>query len=152
MSRRWAGFTVLELLMVVTLLAILAVTLIPQFTAAHEDARRAVVHDDIEQFTRQLKLYREQHSGHWPAEKSTSEDTLLKQLKSRTTATGIVAADGKYGPYLIGPMPTNPFKGSSSVIVVNGPLASTHHDGHGPHGWAYSSTTGEFRANLKPHE
>ena len=140
-------FSFLELLIVVTLLAILGATLVPQFTAAHEDARQAAVSDDLDRFRRQLDLYRVQH-GHWPAEGTNSEAQFIKQLRSRTTSTGIVHEDGKYGPYLIGEIPANPFNHSNKVLVVPGPLKPHQSDGQGSYGWVYSSTTGEFRVNL----
>lgn len=139
-------FSFLELLIVVTLLAILGATLVPQFTAAHEDARQAAVAEDLDRFRRQLDLYRTQH-GHWPAEGTNSEAQLIKQLRSRTTSTGVVHEDGKYGPYLIGEIPANPFNHSNKVLVVPGPLKPHQFDGQGVYGWAYSSTTGEFRVN-----
>ena len=147
-GRTSSGFTLIELLIVLALLGILAATFVPRFTAAHQDARRAAVAQDLDMFQRLIGLYREHHNGHLPAEGTDSEETFLKQLRGRTTVTGAVAPNGKYGPYLTGNIPPNPYGGASTVLVVAGPLQPHQCDGNGQHGWTYSSTTGELRANL----
>ena len=145
--RTSSGFTLIELMISLALLGILAATLVPRFLSAHQDARQAAVVQDLEMFQRLIALYREHHNGHLPAQGTDSEETFLKQLRGRTTVTGTVAPDGKYGPYLNGNMPANPYGGASTVLVIAGPIQSHQFDGSGTHGWVYSSTTGEVRAN-----
>ncbi len=148
-GRSSSGFTMIELLMVLALLGILAATFVPKFLAAHHDARQAAVVQDLAMFQRLIALYREHHNGHLPAQGTDSEETFLKQLRGRTTVTGNLAPDGKYGPYLKGDMPANPYGGASTVLVIAGPIQPQQCDGNGKHGWVYSSTTGEVRANLR---
>ncbi len=147
-ERGTSGFTLLEVLIVGTLLMLLAATFVPEFTAAHEDARCAAVVEDLTMLRKQIDLYRHQHDGRVPGYATTSEEVFLKQLRRRTDQTGVVSSNGKYGPYLSGEMPRSPFKDSSKVLVVLGPLKAQHADGQGDHGWAYSASTGEIRANV----
>jgi len=145
-----SGFTLLEILIVGTLLLILAATFVPEFTAAHEDARCSAVQDDLNMLRRQIELYRRQHDGRFPGYATASEETFLKQLGQRTDPIGTPSPKGKYGPYLSGDMPRSPYKDSPRVLVVLGPLKPVHYDGSGEHGWTYSSSTGEIRANVSP--
>lgn len=142
------GFTVLELLIVATLLLILAATFVPEFTAAHEDARFTAVKDDLAMLRKQIELYRTQHHGRFPAQGTSSDELFLSQLQHRTDPLGTVSARGKYGPYLSGSFPRSPYQNTDQVVVIAGPLLSEHTDGTGSHAWAFSSTTGEIRANV----
>lgn len=152
--RRWlsssTGFTVIEVLIVTALLALLAGIVLPELRAAGQQARCQAVQRDLASFRKQIALYREHHDGRWPAQGTESGDLFAAQLGRRTTHTGTVTDDGRYGPYLFGPLPENPWTFSSRVLVVAGPLRDEHCDGRGSHGWAYSSTTGDIRASIPP--
>lgn len=143
-----SGFTLLEILIVGTLLLLLAATFVPEFTAAHEDARCSALKNDLGMLRKQIELYRKQHEGRFPGYATNSEEMFLKQLQQRTDPNGTLSSTGKYGPYLTGDMPRSPYKDSSRVLVVLGPLKPAHCDGSSDHGWAYSSSTGEIRANV----
>ena len=123
-------------------------SLIPQLLTANDNARYDAIQQDLIQFRRQIEQYSLDHDGRLPAHGTNSSEVFARQLKGRTTHTGVVRDDGRYGPYLIGELPANPVSGLSRVLVVPGPLRQHHFAGRGDHGWAYSSETGEIRANV----
>ena len=139
------GFTVIEILIVLALLSIVAITVVPQFSRAGEDAQLQTVQGDLDVFRRQIDRYREEHGGRLPALESDSESEFITHLTQRTTESGTIDPTGRLGPYLIGDMPPNVFTGRRSIRVVRGTLQPPHFNGSGDHGWVYSSTTGEFR-------
>jgi len=139
------GFTVIEILIVLALLGIVAITVVPQFSRAAEDAQLQTVQGDLDVFRRQIDRYRAEHGGRLPAYETDSEADFVAQLTQRTTESGTIDPTGRCGPYLIGDMPPNVFTGRRSIRVVRGTLQPPHFNGSGDHGWVYSSTTGEFR-------
>lgn len=134
-SMRTDGFTLVEILIVVVILAILALIVVPQFTSATEESRESAAQMTLHRLRGQLELYRQQHHGDWP-----SLQAFEDQMTQATNAAGQTAAPGTpgytYGPYLRR-IPTNPFTGDNDVSA----------DGVGDSAWYYNENTGEFRAN-----
>ncbi|HLX61902.1 MAG TPA: type II secretion system protein [Planctomycetota bacterium] len=64
-NRRPSGFTLLELLVVISIIAILAVSLTPAFSRAREAGRRSVCSDNLKQIHMCLTMY-EQTEGMFP--------------------------------------------------------------------------------------
>lgn len=147
-NRRFSGFTVVEILIVVALLSIVAITVVPQFSNAGDEARMLTVEEDLAIFRQQIDRYRTDHDGQLPAQGSTSEAEFIVQLTQRTTKDGTADPAGVCGPYLVGRMPPNVYTGHRTILVVPGTLQPPHFNGSGEHGWAYSSTTGEFRISV----
>jgi len=158
------GFTLVELLIVVIILAILAAIIIPQFTAATDDATQSAYDTNIANIRAAVDLYRQQH-GEYPGRVTSTgagcpagsanvpgaaddEIAFLAQLRNYTNAAGIACtgtdATFRYGPYLKDDLPPNPLgdPGINTVDVnANGILGLTT---GGTGGWQYDTITGEF--------
>ncbi|MDA0587020.1 MAG: hypothetical protein O2820_03675 [Planctomycetota bacterium] len=141
------GISFIEFALIAALLTGCAMSFAPELVAAAKSASEQALDDDLEMFRRQIAQYRLDHDDLLPAHGTNSEATFLNQLTRRTSRHGEVAERAHFGPYIIGSIPVNPFSGLSRVLVVPGPLAAGHTTGDGTHGWAFSSTTGEIRAN-----
>lgn len=144
------GFTLIEIVIVLVLLGIVTVTFVPQLTAASDDARRSAVEEHLAMMRRQIKSYHSQHQQ-YPAHGTNSNKLFMDHLLQKTNHAGDVSRTGRFGPYLLGGVPVNAYTQKSSVLIVPGVLKPHQYAGHGDHGWVYSSTTGDVRANLSPN-
>src|SRR5436305_11102479 len=130
---RKRGFTLVEILIVVIILGILAAIVIPQFTNASTDARKASLVSQLQTLRSQVQLFKLQHNDILP-DLVTNQ---WAQLMSKTNITGAVdaTAAGIYGPYLES-IPKNPLNNLSAVTAAAS--ATT--------GWTYDVTTGNIGA------
>jgi len=132
-----AGFTLIEVLIVVVILAVLAATVIPQFTDSTTDAKKSSVLFNLHTLRSQIQLYRAHHEGAVPG-------TDLNELTIATDADG--TAGGPFGPYL-SKIPVNNFTNSSTIKVVTAdPVTADFND---TDGWLYNATTGEIWINYE---
>ena len=136
------AFTLVEILIVVTILGILAAIVIPQFTAASDDARLSALSSDLQTVRSQIELYKVQHGDTLPTA------ALVNELTSKTDFSGAVGTGVThiYGPYLQ-KFPTNPYvTGGDSVET------GTAAPGVGPEsGWYYNTTSGAFAPDDADH-
>ena len=133
MSR--SAFTLIEVLIVVVIMAILAATIIPQFTDSTKDSKLSTVKFNLATLRSQVQLYRTHHNGVNPS-------ATLAELTTTTDVSGTVGTGAAfvYGPYLRD-LPYNPFNNKKTVTAItqDPPTAA---QGTGAGGWLYNATTG----------
>jgi general secretion pathway protein G len=160
-NRPERGFTLVELLIVVIILAILAAIVVPQFSATTDDANQAAYDTNLANMRSTAELYRQQHAAYPGRVASTGaacvngaadggvvgSPALLTQLTRYTNAagqacTGFDANQFRFGPYLKEGIPNNPLGTTNTVVVVSTGVLGLTSLGTG--GWRFDSITGEF--------
>ncbi len=165
------GFTLVELLIVVIIMAILAAIVIPQFSSATTDTKEAALDSNLAGLRNAIELYKAQHSA-YPGDVTSgsggtcnttgtagngaadSAQALIDQLLAYSSATGTTCTVGdtttyKYGPYLRKALPNDAITGKGAVvgdIVVTAagtPIAPAAATG----GWAYDTKSGQIVMN-----
>ena len=140
-KKRRDGFTLIEVLIVVVIMAVLAATIIPQFGSATKDANTSTARFNLHSLRTLIELYKIHHLTVPP-----SGANNLEQLVKATNQAGVVGAAGPsfpYGPYLRDSLPVNPFTKSAKVTLfteAGAPTASGTSDA----GWIYRPATGEI--------
>ncbi len=155
-----SGFTLVELLIVVIILAVLASVAIPQFSSSTDDAKEAVLDATLSEMRNAIELYYHQH-GEYPSANldgdgnaANSSAAFLSQLTSYTDTNGDVATirdvTHKYGPYLKKQeLPKNPIDGLGAMVIGTGGDLTTAGTNAG--GWWFDNASGKFIANLNTH-
>ena len=82
-QRRASGFTLVEVLIVVVIMAILAATIIPQFSNSTSDAKINTCKFNVNTIRSQIELFKSQHDGKLPT------GTLI-EVTSKTDRTGAI--------------------------------------------------------------
>ncbi|MHC4845917.1 MAG: type II secretion system protein, partial [Planctomycetota bacterium] len=93
---RSAGFTLVELLIVVIILGVLAAVVIPQFQNTTEQAKESSLAASLSTIRQAISLYRVQHNEVYPGQGGWAE--FVTQLTNGTQEDG--TAGTKYGPYI----------------------------------------------------
>src|SRR5947207_1909589 len=130
------AFTLVEVLIVVVIMAVLAATIIPQFSDSTKDAKSSTVGFNLHTMRSQVETYKTQHDGKLPT-------ATLIELTSKTNRAGTIGTTTlfPYGPY-VRTLPMNPFTNANTVTAItNSPAAAGDVTGTG--GWLYNATTGE---------
>jgi prepilin-type N-terminal cleavage/methylation domain-containing protein len=163
------GFTLVELLIVVIILAILAAIVVPQFSAQTQNAQSAAADTSLANLRAAIDLYAQQHNGAYPgsttaapsaacsgtsgAGAADTDTAFLEQLTLYTDADGgacsVRDANHQFGPYLTKPqLPDEPFGNSNALeIVTAGDLNLTANVGD-PGGYRYDTGSGRIIINL----
>lgn len=132
-SRTRQAFTLIEVLIVVVIMAVLAATIIPQFSSSTRDAQENTARFNAHTMRSQIELYKAHHLGTLP-----SIGDLPTKLTSATNAQGTVGATGTsfpFGPYM-DEIPMNPFNNRNDFAAGTGAA------GTGESGWQYDASTG----------
>ncbi len=132
------AFTLVEVLIVVVIMAVLAATIIPQFTNSTQDAAASTVLFNLNTMRSIIELYKSQHNGLAP-----SAD--LSELTTTTDRSGNkgTGASYPYGPYLQ-KIPENPLTNSNVVAQPSSVPPTSTVSGAG---WLYDPTTGQIWIN-----
>jgi general secretion pathway protein G len=125
------AFTLIELLIVVSVLAILAAIVVPRFSSAGDHATSGALATQLRTIKLSLVRYKSEHRGDYPTQ-AQLVDNQWQVLTNSTDITGDPAGDN-YGPYF-GKPPMNGFVESSVVATDNAG------------GWQYDPDTGIVKA------
>lgn len=176
-----AGFTLVELLIVVVILAILAAIAVPQFTSSTDDAKLAALDATLARMRSAIDLYYQQHGGYpgaATAEGATCPSSGTAGTGDATDATERALAFGsqltmysntagqacsttdttfKFGPYLktagfgATALPKNPITDSNAVAVVSAGDLNMTSSVTNG-GWKYDIVTGKFIADHSSYD
>jgi prepilin-type N-terminal cleavage/methylation domain-containing protein len=127
-----SAFTLVEVLIVVVIMAILAATIIPQFTDSTKEAKASTSRFNLHTLRSQIELYKAHHNGAVP--------DPLTDLTIATDADG--NTPGEFGPY-VREIPVNPFSNTNTVTATTATQASPPAAATGG-GWLYNATTGDI--------
>jgi general secretion pathway protein G len=159
------GFTLVELLIVVIILAILAAIAIPQFSSSTVDAQESALDSNLGALRSAIELYKAQHNGKYPAAVAATGATctvgaagtgaintaqaVIDQLTKYSSASGTTCSGADpttvLGPYLRKGMPPDSITNSAAIAVATtgAPLAPAAATG----GWAYDTKSGQIVMN-----
>jgi general secretion pathway protein G len=153
--RRTRGFTLVEILIVVVLLAVLAAIVVPSIGNSATSARASSLAMNINLLRRFVVVYTGQHHevppGYPGGDRSAAptEAAFIDHARLSSNADGQTAAPGTpgypYGPYL-SRIPKNPFNHLTTIRMLGAgeafPAEATNETG-----WIYQPQTGEVRPN-----
>ncbi len=157
------GFTLVELLIVVIILAILAAIVVPQFATSTEDAKLSAMDSTLANVRSIIDIYYQQH-GHYPSAVTAAGATcavgtagagavntpeaFMSQLTLYSNAAGQTCT-GKSGNFIYGPyikkdtLPNNPMTDNNSLVIsIAGVLGMTGNATAA--GWKFDNLTGQF--------
>ena len=134
-GRHRGAFTLIEVLIVVVIMAVLAATIIPQFTASSEDAQDATLHFNMRTLRSQIELYKMQHNGEYP-----------DAIGDAAGTTGAAGDSFPFGPY-VEIVPDNPYDGNNALTSVDLSGAKATAVSGTAGGWQYDPNTGDIWPN-----
>ena len=164
------GFTLVELLIVVIILAILAAIVVPQFASSTDDAKLSSLDTTLANMRSAIDLYYQQH-GKYPGAvvssggtcdsgvadatgtTANSKEAFIAQLTRYTNAAGNACtgtgANYKYGPYLKKDvLPQNAITQKNAITVIStGTLGMVSSLTDASGGWKFDTVTGQFIAD-----
>jgi len=157
---RDTGFTLVELMIVITILAILASLSLPSIMSSSEVSAESALVADMAMVRSAISLYRTQHSGQMPGWVSGSvagnpSQTFLDQMLLYSDVNGRTSSS-KSATYSLGPyimsrtgFPACPVgaKESNNQVLVGSWGSALVADAKETQAWKYSYNTSEFICN-----
>jgi general secretion pathway protein G len=165
--RDQAGFTLIEMLIVVIILGILAMLIIPQVSVSTDDARLNTLSSNLGSMRNAIELYYHQHNQTYPGRNDNAgaatvdvalaATAMLEQLTQYTDINGDVAVATDlthiYGPYLkSNTLPMNPYNNDNTVVCDTTINDITDRTSGGTNGWRFYTLTGVLMANDGAHD
>jgi general secretion pathway protein G len=132
------GFTLVEVLVIVTIIGVLAAIVVPQYESGTKEAKLACLRSNLHAIRKQIELYKIHHNGVLPAVVGDAGDEFTRRMTEKTDGSG--AAGTQYGPYLER-MPVNEFN-NRGTVRVGGAAAGANTDG-----WRFDPSSNEFQAD-----
>ena len=151
-SRR--GFSMLEVMTVLFILALLASIVLPLFQYSAVDAKDAILMRNLQYLRKQVELFRAQHGGRPPGFGGANPWLHLLFYTDRDGAISLVASPNHpFGPYISPSGVTNPFNDGLAVKISSNPSGETPDhsltEGGAVVGWFYDPTTGRMAPNAE---
>jgi prepilin-type N-terminal cleavage/methylation domain-containing protein len=148
------GFTLVELMIVVSILGILAAIAFPNFQDYQQQARQAAAEAVLSTMRSQIEMYKLEHNGKAPGYINTMQATttmLQYQFVGTSALTGMATVSSiPAGIYVCGPymnrMPVNPFNSLSTFKYVPSATAFSA-AADNTTGWLYKKETAEIHLN-----
>ena len=164
--QKQAGFTLIEMLIVIVVLGIIAMIIVPQISVSSEDATLRAFQTNLNTLGKAAEIYHKQHDDTYPgfhntsgvpANSGTSKTAFIAQLVKYTAIDGAVSdtkdTTHKFGPYIKGGvLPTNPYNQKNSVVCDIDETNITVRVSSGTTGWKFYNITGVLIANDGGHD
>ncbi|MAE63351.1 MAG: hypothetical protein CMJ18_03690 [Phycisphaeraceae bacterium] len=144
-SRRFAGFSLIELVIVVVIIGVISAIAIPRMTRGVNNAGGISLKGSLAVLRSSIELYRAEHEGRNPTLGTTPD--IVEQLTKFSNVDGTVVSATPvsstgviYGPYLkaVPEIPVGTKKGLKAVGSGTGAGLA----------WDYNATTGDIKAAL----
>jgi len=149
-SRRHTAFSLVELVMVVTIIGIVAAIAVPRMASASATASANALRATLTNIRKAIDVYFAEHGsfpGYLPGTTTPDGTRFVQQLLEYTDETG--ASNATYGyPYVFGPYLRSPFSKNltNNLKDVHVKAAPTDPDpADGSVGWVAVLSTGDFQ-------
>jgi prepilin-type N-terminal cleavage/methylation domain-containing protein len=137
-TKSFLGFTLIELMIVVSILGILGAIVLPEFQSHTQQAKEAAAKDNLRILRETIERYANDHNGIPPG--YTNNDPAQSLIAVNVYRQLVIL--NKY----LTKMPDNPFNGYDGLKVY---IASQNFptEADGTSGWMYKPSTRELRLN-----
>ncbi|MFC1516881.1 prepilin-type N-terminal cleavage/methylation domain-containing protein [Thermodesulfobacteriota bacterium] len=165
--QKQAGFTLIEMLIVIVVLVILAMIIVPQVTDYSDDTTLRTLQTNLNTLRRAVEIYYIQHCKTYPgahningnpaANTGLAAKAFRQQLFRYSDINGKTSltkdATYKFGPYLKAKeLPINPFNNKNDVKCDFTTTDITVKTSDGSTGWKFYTETGILIANDGAHD